>query len=55
MYVTAADGRTPAYGFALAAVACAVGAQLLLRRSDFTGGVWLPAPRRAEDREPSRA
>lgn len=55
VHVTAADGRTPAYGFALAAVACAVGARLLLRRSDFAGGVWLPSPRRAEDREPSRA
>ncbi|MCP9986669.1 polyprenol phosphomannose-dependent alpha 1,6 mannosyltransferase MptB [Streptomyces sudanensis] len=55
VYVTAPDGRTPAYGFALAAVVCAVGAQLLLRRSDFAAGVWLPSPRRAEDREPSRA
>ncbi|WP_374986068.1 polyprenol phosphomannose-dependent alpha 1,6 mannosyltransferase MptB [Streptomyces fradiae] len=55
VYVTAPDGRTPAYGFALAAVACAIGAHLLLRRSDFAGGVWLPSPRRAEDREPSRA
>lgn len=55
VYVTAPDGRTPAYGFALAAVACAIGAQLLLRRSDFAGGVWLPSPRRAEEREPSRA
>jgi alpha-1,6-mannosyltransferase len=55
VYVTAPDGRTPAYGFALAVVACAIGAQLLLRRSDFAAGVWLPSPRRPEDREPSRA
>ncbi|WP_149183893.1 polyprenol phosphomannose-dependent alpha 1,6 mannosyltransferase MptB [Streptomyces sp. TRM49041] len=55
VYVTAPDGRTPAYGFALAVVACAIGAQLLLRRADFAAGIWLPSPRRAEDREPSRA
>ncbi|GAA4903120.1 polyprenol phosphomannose-dependent alpha 1,6 mannosyltransferase MptB [Streptomyces coeruleoprunus] len=55
VYETAPDGRTPAYCFALAAVACVIAAQLLLRRADFAAGIWLPSPRRVEEREPSRA
>ncbi|MDN3296622.1 polyprenol phosphomannose-dependent alpha 1,6 mannosyltransferase MptB [Streptomyces ficellus] len=53
VYETAPSGHTPAYGFALAGVACVVGAVLVRRDTGPPDGTRVPGPRRAE-RDPSR-
>ncbi|MCH0541089.1 polyprenol phosphomannose-dependent alpha 1,6 mannosyltransferase MptB [Streptomyces sp. MUM 203J] len=51
VYVTAPDGRTPAYAFAAAAVACAVAAHRTLRGEPAAvpAPARIPAPRHPED------
>ncbi|WP_175408513.1 polyprenol phosphomannose-dependent alpha 1,6 mannosyltransferase MptB [Streptomyces sp. TRM64462] len=50
VFVTAPDGRTPAYAFALAAVAGATAAYLMWRGDSAPATARVPGPRRADER-----